>query len=136
MKKDGNYRGVGYSANKVCKGTGQPKRSGNFSYSTIHLQGLQSRDYPVKEENGRLIVGDHTPLAEVMGQEVATLALTDKFFQEYHQEGTKTVNGEKYEMHKTLTKNKFIRPISRSYKFRYRIMIYTDLDFNYNFPEY
>ena len=57
-----NLRGKGISTTKFTK-DGKPKRSGNWSVTTIHFQSLQFMDYHVSKD---LIVGEHTHLSQVM----------------------------------------------------------------------
>ena len=130
-----DYRGKGVSKDKLTK-DGRPKRAGNFSYSTIHHQSLQSRDYYVVLKDGQLIVGEHTPLSQVMGDLIATLALTDAHFGSYVQDGEKTVAGKKHEAHRRLTRYNARYSYLDAIRFIYREEIYTDGDFDYNFPEY
>lgn len=135
-----NLRGKGVSETKFTK-TGEPKRSGNWSYQKVHQMNLQSKDYRVREvtfESGikRLIVGDNTPLAQLMGEMVATLAMNDEYFESYTRKGYKTVGVKKYEAQMVLRKANCLYDYLDKYKFIYREMIYTDGDFNYNFPEY
>ena len=134
-----NLRGKCASETKFTK-SGEPKRSGNWSYQKVHQMNLQSRDYRVCEvvfESGIkcLIVGDNTPLAQLMGEIVATLAMNDEHFDSYTRKGYKTVGVKKYEAKMVLTKANCLYSYM-NYKFLYREMIYTDGDFNYNFPEY
>lgn len=138
-----NLRGKGVSTKKFTK-AGEPKRSGNWSVSTIHNQSLQSKDYLVwvktYKETGVeiLMVGDHTPLSSIMGEKIATLAMNDPHFEWYRQRGkNKTIgNGKEYEAHKTLRKYEGSSFWLR-YKWGvYREEIYTDGDFDYLFPEY
>lgn len=132
-----NLRGKGISATKFTK-DGEPKRSGNWSVSTIHYQSLQFRDYQVRYENGRLIVGDHTPLADVMGKmgyEIEELAKNDEYLKAISREGYAPIGGKKYESRKILTRT--LRRYSiYDVRYVYREEIYTDGDFDYNFPEY
>ena len=140
-----NYRGKCESTHgKLTKG-GQPTRAGNFSYSTFREQHLLCKDYYVRlhtYENGIqiLIVGDHTPLAELMGELVATLAMRDEHFSQYTQRGTHTEpeTGKEYEAIKTLTKNQLTRRFWQLdyHAFTYREMIYADGELDYEFPEY
>ena len=142
-----NLRGKGISKTKFTK-TGEPKRSGNWSVAAIHYQSLQSKDYHVRYwtlESGVqiLVVGDNkTPLEDIMGKQIANLAMFDKHFEQYTQSGYKEVGTElgtrKYEVFRYLKKN---RVRSSSYgkedvEFTYREAIYTENDFNYTFPEY
>ena len=135
-----NLRGKCASETKFTK-SGEPKRSGNWSYQKFHQMNLQSRDYRVREvvyESGIkcLIVGDNTPLAQLMGEIVATLAMNDEHFDSYIRKGYKTVGVKKYEAQMVLRKANCLYDYLDKYKFIYREMIYTDGDFNYNFPEY
>lgn len=135
-----NFRGKGFSRSKFTK-TGDPKRAGNWSANTIHSQSLQYRDYRVwvqKYESGIevLMVGDKTPLASLMGEAVASLAMKDPYFRSYYREGVKTVGTKQYEANMRLNKSKG-SPIWLSLHWGiYREEIYTDGDFNYQFPEY
>lgn len=134
-----NLRGKGVSETKFTK-AGEPKRSGNWSYQKVHQMNLQSKDYRVREITFEsrikcLIVGDNTPLAQLMGETVATLAMNDEHFESYTRKGYKTVGVKKYEAKMVLTKANCLYSYM-NYKFLYREMIYTDGDFNYNFPEY
>lgn len=139
-----NSRGKGTSLTKFTK-TGDPKHAGNWSAQNIHRQSLQYRDYYVKllkSESGIeiLIVGDHTPLARIMGETVATLAMRDPNFESYRQQGYfKGINnGRSYEAFRTLRKNnKYINSWQHNpHAFILREEIYTDGDFKYYFPEY
>ena len=127
----------GVSKDKFCKGTTIPKRSGNFSYTTVHYQSLQSKDYHVKLRDGVLIVGENTPLEKVMPG-VEQLALSDSYFEQYTQRGVHTHNGKKYEARKTLTKREKHYEYCdwMNYDYVYREIIYTDNEFNYTFKNY
>lgn len=127
----------GISKDKFCKGTDIPKRSGNFSSQTVHYQSLQSRDYHVNLRNGRLIVGENTPLEDVMPG-IEQLALSDPYFESYTQKGTHTHSKKKYEARKTLTKREkhYEYCTWLNYDFVYREMIYTDNEFDYQFKNY
>ena len=127
----------GVSQTKFCKGTNIPKHSGNFSPATIHYRSLQSKDYHVRLHNGVLIVGENTPLEQVMPN-IEQLALLDPYFEQYTQRGTHTHNGKQYEAQKTLTKHKEHYQYCDwlNYDFIYREMIYTDYEFDYRFPNY
>ena len=132
-----NLRGKAVSATKFTK-AGEPKRSGNWSASTVHAQSLQSRDYRVKLVDGQLIVGDHTPLAYVMDQVgaiVEELVTNDVYFSQLVRDGHKTIRGKKYESRKTL-KRIHLQYSMDNVLYIYREEIYTDGDFDYNFPEY
>lgn len=132
-----NLRGKGISATKFTK-TGEPKRAGNWSVSTIHFQSLQFRDYKVKLEDGRLIVGDHTPLADVMGvmgNEIEDLAKNDEFLQIIVRQGFAKIGSKKYESRKRLTHINSRMGID-DVRYIYREEIYTDGDFDYQFSEY
>lgn len=132
----GDYRGKGYST-KLSK-IGEPKRAGNWSYSSIHAQGLQQKTYRVYNIDGKLIVGEHTPLDHIFPAPVVMLAMNDPYFSIYSQSGYKTVGGKKYEACRTLVKCDEPRRdyFLNYFSFYYTKKIYTDLDFNYNFPEY
>ena len=133
----GDYRGRGVSATKVCKHTGKPKRAGNFSYATIHRLSLQFKDYPVTMRNDELIVGDHTPLMCVMPRAVVELALTDTHFDVYIESGIVKHGGQEYEAHRRLTRNALYgRSIWSHNLFKLRLEVYTDGEFDFNFPEY
>lgn len=110
--------------------------SGNYSESTLHRLSLQCKDYDVHEQDGILIVGDHTPLSKLMPSAVVELALTDRYFGYYVRDGFRTVFGKKYEAHMRLTKHHFKTCFREDGWFSYREEIYTDGDFDYNFPEY
>lgn len=127
-----NFRGKGKSATKVTK-AGEPKRSGNWSASTIRYQTMQSKDYCVYAQGGKWIVGDHTPLDELMPG-MTEILKNDPYFASYHQEGVHTHGCKQYEAHKTLTMCKHTS--WRLYSLVYRETIYTMGDFEYNFPEY
>ena len=138
-----NLRGKGISKTKFTK-IGEPKRSGNWSVATIHYQSLQSRDYRVRYwtlESGVqiLVVGDNkTPLADIMGKQIANLAMFDKHFEQYTQSGYKEIGTRKYEVFRYLRKNR-VRSIAygkEDVEFTYREAIFTENDFNYTFPEY
>ena len=117
---------------------GKPKHAGNFSYQTFHLQSLQSRDYRVwRAENGHLIVGEHTPLLSLVPAAVVALAMDDPTFDSITLRWYKEKCGRRYECSKRLTR--FAAAGSRSwceFEFMYREEIYTDNDFNYEFPNY
>lgn len=125
----------GFSKTKFCK-DGRPKMSGNYSEYTLHRLSLQSKDYDVHECDGILIVGDHTPLTKLMPPAVMELALTDPHFSTYIEDGYRTVMGKRYEAHVRLTKFSFKTCYREGGWFVYREEIYTDGDFDYNFPEY
>lgn len=132
-----NLRGKGISQTKFTK-SGYPKRSGNWSVSTIHSQSLQSRDYKVKLINGRLIVGEHTPLTRVMGKSgslIEELALQDEFLHDIIRSGYTKINGKEYESRKRLMKTHYHYSME-DVRYIYREEIYTDGDFDYSFPEY
>ena len=138
------FRGKGVSATKFTK-NGEPKHAGNWSAVSIHHQSLQYKDYYVRyrkdEETGIevLIVGDHTPLASIMGEMVATLAMRDPHFDTYRQSGQYKGlgNGKGYDSSYTLRRNKLVRSwIIDPHAFTLRCEIYTDGDFTYNFPNY
>ena len=139
-----NYRGRCFSTKGKRTKTGELKRAGNFSRATFHSQQLQFKDYYVRlrtYESGiqTLIVGDHTPLAQIMGETVATLAMRDEHFDLYQQKGEYTRIGNKrvYEAFRMLRKNSLIVSWRLDpHAFTYREMIYTEGDFKYNFPEY
>ena len=129
-------RGKGVSKDKFTK-DGRLKRSGNFSYSTIHYQSLQCKDYKVRLIDKQLIVGTHTPLSSLYPQELVNLALNDGYFERYVRNGVKTINGKQYEVESHLTRRHIHYDYNYiNYEFTYREMIYTDGDFDYNFPEY
>lgn len=138
----GNYRGMCESTSGKVTKNGEPKHSGNFSYDAFRRQNLKTRDYFVylrKTEDGEpiLIVGDHTPLAKLMGACVAELALIDTSFSMYRQDGEHTYGCKKYEAHKILTKSKAdMTWVIDPYEFVYREEIYTDGEFEYQFIEY
>lgn len=132
-----NLRGKGISATKVTK-DGRPKRSGNWSTSTIHYQSLQFRDYKVLFENDRLIVRNSTPLADVMGKmgyAIEDLAKEDQFLNTIVREGYTKYRGKEYESRKRLTRTVF-KYSFEDVRYIYREEIYTDGDFDYSFPEY
>lgn len=132
-----NYRGKGVSRDKFCKGTNIPKHAGNFSYSTIHYQSLQSRDYRVRVKNGQAIVGEHTPLDKILSPELVRIILNDDNFKHYSQTGTHTHNGKQYEAGRSLTRfGAYATHIYLDYQYTLRIEIYTDGDFDFQFPEY
>lgn len=138
-----NYRGKGVSRDKLTK-DGHPKHAGNFSYQTVHVSSLQSKDYQVtlkKDADGEpiLIVGNSTPLCKVMPQEVALLALHDKFLDTIVRSGKAKIKGKEYDSRKTL--RRFHWPFhawapEERVVFIYREEIYTDGDFVYEFPNY
>ena len=132
-----NYNGHCVSTHGKVSKTGEPKHSGNFSYMTMHNQSLQFHDYPVRKKDGKLIVGDHTPLYELMPMAVYELALTDKYFSTYAREGTMNVGGREYECEKILYKRHYYCAYDLNpYAFVYREKVYTDFDFEYQFKEY
>lgn len=135
-----NLRGKGISTTKFTK-SGDPKRAGNWSAETIHYQSLQSRDYPVwvkTYENGIqiLMVGKQTPLSFLMGEMVASLALTDKHFDYYRRVGVNKTGGKAHDANMTLRKNQIKSYWNKDRWGIYREEIYTDGDFDYQFPEY
>lgn len=141
-----NFRGKGRSATKFTK-NGEPKHAGNWSERSMHYQSLQSKDYYVrllesKETAGIkvLIVGDNTPLYQIMGDMVEQLAINDPHFYMYRQAGKydKIRNGKKYDCSYTLTKNPLAAKswMINPHAFMLRVEIYTEGDFKYNFPEY
>lgn len=135
METNRSYRGKGTSR-KLTK-DGQPKHAGNWSFQAIHLQSLQSKDWHVRRVNGRLIIGDHTPVADVLGGMVEEIARSNEHFSEYVETGTKTVGRKQYDAQRSL--KRFLPYGSHvwiDYEFIYREQIYTDGDFDYNFPEY
>lgn len=130
-----SYRGKGTSR-KLTK-DGKPKRAGNWSFQAIHLQSLQSRDYHVRRINDTLIVGDHTKLSSILGEAVAVLAENNTRFDYYVEKGQKQVGLKKYDAERSL--KRFAAKDSHSYldfEFIYLEQIYTDGDFDYNFPDY
>ena len=132
-----NFRGKGKSTAKVTK-NGEPKRSGNWSASEIKRQSMQSKDYQVRLVNGGLIVGDHTPLHQVMGKTgylIEELALKDEYLNDIVRRGNATINGKEYEACKRLTKAYYHYSLE-DVRYIYREMIYTMGDFEYTFPEY
>ena len=129
-------RKQGISKDKFCKGTGIPKRSGNFSAFSIHQSSMQSKDYKVRVVDGRLIVGEHTPLVDVLGAAVVAAIQADPYFNSYRQEGVKTINGKQYEAHRILTKFNARFSYLSDIKYLLREEIFTELDFDYNFAEY
>lgn len=137
----GDYRGKCFSTSGKRTKTGDLKRSGNFSYSTFHCQNLLYKDYYVRVETSEsgiktLIVGDHTPLALLMGQLVADLALKDERFELYQQKGKKRIGGKDCETIAILTKiSRYSRFDLDPHAFRLRVEIYTD-GISYEFPEY
>ena len=135
MEKEKSYRGKGTSR-KLTK-DGKPKHAGNWSAQTIHVQSLQSRDYHVRRIDGILIVGDHTKLSSILGEAIAILAENNKYFDQYVEKGQKIVGRKSYDAERSL--RRFAARDSHSYldfEFIYREQIYTDGDFDYNFPEY
>ena len=131
-----NYYGKCVSTHgKVTKG-GVPKHSGNFSYQSMHYQSLQSRDYPVREKDGKLIVGDHTPLYELMPIAVYELAVVDEQFESVCRKCTVVVDGKEYEGYKTLTRRHYSGAAFSQYDFVYREQVYTDFEIEVEFTEY
>lgn len=137
------FRGKGTSTTKFTK-AGEPKHAGNWSASSIEHQTLQTRDYPVyvrkNDETGIriLIVGEHTPLSEIMGELVHTLAITDEHFYQYRQEGEfrGLGNGKSYASAYTLTKRRAYTTMIAPHRYVLRLEICTRGDFTYNFPNY
>ena len=131
------FRGKCESTSKKSK-SGMPKHSGNFSYATFHKQSLQSMDYRVKRAaNGHLIVGDHTPLLSILPTAVVSLAMHDPSFDSIKLRWHKTINGKQYEACKRLTRqSSYGAKCWLDFEFIYREEIYTDGEFDYNFPEY
>lgn len=132
------YRGKCESKDKVRK-DGQPKRAGNFSYEVFRDQHMQTRDYKVwRNDDGNLIVGDHTPLSAIYSDGIYTEAMTNPRFDEYIERGVKTVRCKKYNAERRLTKftPHYKSSILFYYEFIYRETIYTDGDFTYEFPDY
>lgn len=144
-----NLRGKGISSTKFTK-AGEPKRAGNWSAAAIHMQSLQSRDYPVHiktyDDGSQVVqVGNHTRLCDIMrnkdgypaiGELIEQLILTDAFFGEYKQVGTHTLpHGKKYEVFRSVTRHKSHGPWGWDH-YVYREAIYTENEFNYTFPEY
>ena len=130
-------RKQGISRNKFCKGTGIPKRSGNFSQITLHYQSLQHQTWRIWYQGGHLVVGNHTPLLALFPAAIVELVMNDELFSTYEQRGYKTINGKKYEIVRSITR--FAGAEIRGYlhfNFIYREAIYTDGDFDWNFPEY
>lgn len=133
-------RGKGVSTTKFCK-DGTPKHAGNFSPTTIHYQSLVSKDYPVK----RMLLDDGTetlviigktetrPLAEFMPQSVVDYVLSDPFFKSLSREGTIPVGKKQYECFKELRRLTYKYMDGREWTLR--LGIYTDFEFNWNFPE-
>lgn len=137
-----NYRGKCYSTTGKKTKTGDLKMAGNFSYLTFHQQQLQSKDYYVRKvtyESGieQLIAGEQTPLAQVMGEQIATLALRDPHFELYMQGGKKKIGAREYDMRVTLRRNLCVSRWSFDpHLFTLRVEIYTDGEVQYTFPEY
>lgn len=136
MNMEKNYRGKGVSRTKTCKGTDIPKHSGNYSYSAIHAAFLQSKEYRVTLQDHHLIVGESTPLAEVFEPALLSAIESDPYFESYTQRGVKTVGNKQYDAQRTLTKYKSRYNYLNNIKYLYREQIYTDGDFDYNFPNY
>lgn len=138
----GNFRGRCHSTTGKKTKTGDLKMSGNFSYQTFHYQSLQSKDYYVRKkvyDSGieQLIVGERTPLAQVMGETIATLALKDEHFEMYIQSGIKKIGVREYEMRVTLRRNMCVSRWSFDpHLFILRVEIYTDGELHFEFPEY
>ena len=130
-----NYRGKGVSTKLTKDGT--PKHAGNWSATTIHFQSLQFRDYRVRRVDGELIVGEKTPLSDILQPELVDAIDRDPNFDSLHQKGTHTYRGKKYEARRSLRRVKvtWYRMID-GYEYIYREEIFTDGDFNYNFKEY
>lgn len=119
----------GISKTKFIKGTDIPKRAGNFSPCTMRWE---TRSYPVHMIDGELIVGNSTPLRNVMGAYVEQMVLHDPFFDSVTLKGKHTFNGKQYEAEKLLTRSRF----GKMYDFAYREGIDTEKEFKYIFPEY
>lgn len=135
METNRNFRGRGISQ-KLTK-DGKPKHAGNWSAQTIHIQSLQSRDYHVKRIDGELIVGDHTPLSQILGETVAQLVASNERFNAYVECGTKTVGRKQYDAERSIRRYlPYGSHVWIDFEFIYREQIYTDGDFDYNFPEY
>lgn len=138
----GDFRGKGTSETKFTK-TGDPKHAGNWSAAKIRLQTTQFKDYYVRyrknPETGIeiLVVGDHTPLAEIMGEMVATLAMRDPHFNVYCQTGEYRGlgNGKGYSSSYTLRKTMY-QSRWDPHAFVLRCEICTEGDFTFNFPNY
>lgn len=136
METTTDYRGKGISETKFKK-DGEPKRSGNWSYAKIHAQNMQSKDWRVHMRDGALMVGDHTPLLCLMPAAVVELAMTDKHFEEYHQQGIVRYNGKEYEAHIRLRKRHMHYQLDfMNFEFLYQEIVYTDGEFDYQFKEY
>lgn len=130
------FRGKGTSRDKLTK-DGQPKHAGNWSYSAIHNQSLQHQDYHVRRINGELIVGDHTPLNKIFSQAIADEATNNPYFAQYSEQGVKTVSGKQYEAQRSIRRcMAYGAHMWMDYEFIYHEQIYTDGDFDYNFPNY
>ena len=128
----------GTSKTKFCKGTDIPKRSGNYSYfnSDEYKMHYQSKEYPVKRNSGGTwIVGDRTPLNNILPEQLVWLVDNDPNFYGYKEKGTHTHCGKKYDCERSINKcllgSKYGLPDYKLY-----ICINTQGDFNYNFPEY
>lgn len=136
-----NLRGKGISETKFTK-SGDPKRAGNWSVETIRRQSLQSRDYPVwiktYQETGVqiLMVGECTPLSYLMGEQIATAVTNDPHFNMYRRSGTRKVGAKEYDAYMSLTKFTGGSIWLRNKWGIYREEIYTEFDFDYQFPEY
>ena len=135
-----NYRGKGSSETKFTK-AGEPKRTGNWSYFTIHHQSLSCKDYRVKYkeyESGVkiLVVGKNdTPLSQIMGEHVATLAMQDPNFDCYKQSGYKQFGNKQYNTFRELRKSR-LHHWWDEYEFVLREGIYTDGEVKFEFKEY
>lgn len=129
----------GTSKTKFCKGTDIPKHSGNYSYTTVHYASVRKQTWRVWSQGGTLVVGQNTPLASLMSQSIVELAMNDPYFDTYVQKGTHTHGDKQYEAYKSLHKNYSFcaeKYSWRNYNFTYEETIYTDGDFEYNFPNY
>ena len=116
--------------------SGRPKHAGNFSWHTHHEQSLRFKDYRVwRTADGHLIVGEHTPLLSLVPTEVVQLAMFEPTFDNITLRWFKTVGGKRYDANKHLSRFNGGRGWN-DFEFIYREEIYTDGDFNYDFPNY
>ena len=136
----GDFRGKCHSTHGKVSKTGELKHAGNFSASTYRAQHVQVKDYYVRVytfDSGiqQLMVG-HTPLAEILGEEIAHVALTNEKFSSISLEFTRTIAGKNYEVYIRLRKSHLTHSWAIDpHAFIMRYEVYTDDD-KFTFPEY
>ena len=121
----------GVSKDKFCKGTDVPKHAGNFSPCREIYKHYKRATYPIRVENGCMIIGNHTPVEAVLDAHLICLIQDDPYFNRYEQKGTHTFNGTKYPASKSV-----YRSLIDPKLLIYEESISTNGDFTWEFPDY